>query len=58
MLCEMDVNIYYNLQAYNLPMVVYGCETGFLTLGKELRLRMFENGAEVASRRCQLRRVS
>jgi hypothetical protein len=24
-------------------VVVYGCETGFLTLGKELKLRVFEN---------------
>jgi len=27
-----------------LPVVLYGCETWFLTLGEEHRLRAFENG--------------
>jgi hypothetical protein len=26
-----------------LPLVLYGCETWFLTLGEEHRLRVFEN---------------
>jgi hypothetical protein len=26
-----------------LPVVLYGCETWFLTLGEEYRLRVFEN---------------
>jgi hypothetical protein len=29
-----------------LPVVLYGCETGFLMLRDEYRLRMFENGGE------------
>jgi hypothetical protein len=28
---------------YLLPMVLYGCETWFLTLREEHRLRVFEN---------------
>ena len=27
-----------------MPVVLYGCETWSLTLGEELRLRVFENG--------------
>jgi hypothetical protein len=27
-----------------LPVVLYGCETWYLTLGEEHRLRVFENG--------------
>jgi hypothetical protein len=37
------------IRIYNtiiLPVVLYGCETWSLTLRKEHRLRMFENGAE------------
>jgi hypothetical protein len=29
-----------------LPAVLYGCETWYLTLKEEHRLRVFENGAE------------
>jgi hypothetical protein len=28
------------------PIVLYGCETWFLTLGEEHRLRVFENSVE------------
>jgi hypothetical protein len=30
-------------QNYNLPLVLYGCETWSLTLREERRLRVFEN---------------
>jgi hypothetical protein len=33
----------WNIQNYNLPVVLYGCETWSLTLKEEHRLRVFEN---------------
>ena len=32
-----------SLKNYNLPVVLYGCETWSLTLREECRLRVFEN---------------
>ena len=32
------------MQNYNLPVVLYECETWSLTLREERRLRVFENG--------------
>ena len=32
-----------DIQSYNLPVVLYGCETWSLTLREEHRLRVFEN---------------
>jgi hypothetical protein len=32
-----------NIQDYNFPVVLYGCETWSLTLRQEHRLRVFEN---------------
>ena len=32
-----------NIQNYNLPVVLYGCETWSLTLREDHRLRVFEN---------------
>jgi hypothetical protein len=34
------------MQDYNLPVVLYGCETWSLTLREEHRLRVLEQGAE------------
>jgi hypothetical protein len=31
------------MQNYNLPVVLYGCETWSPTLGEEYRVRVFEN---------------
>jgi hypothetical protein len=32
-----------NIQIYNFTVVLYGCETWYLTLREEHRLRVFEN---------------
>ena len=32
-----------DVQNYNFPVVLYGCETWSLTLREERRLRVFEN---------------
>jgi hypothetical protein len=32
-----------SIQKYNFPVVVYGCETWSMILGKELRMKVFEN---------------
>jgi hypothetical protein len=32
-----------NIQDYNLPVILYGCETWSLTLREEHKLRVFEN---------------
>jgi hypothetical protein len=37
---NIKINIY---KTIILPLVLYGCETWSLTLGKEHRLRVFEN---------------
>jgi hypothetical protein len=40
----LSKNIQINItQNYNLPIVLYGCETWALTLREELKLRVFEN---------------
>jgi hypothetical protein len=36
--------IIYSVQNYKFPLVLYGCETWYLTLREERTLRMFENG--------------
>jgi len=36
---------HYNVQNYNFAFVLYGCETGSLTLREESRVRVFEKRA-------------
>jgi hypothetical protein len=35
---------YQNIQKYSMAVVMYGCDTLFLILGEEHKLRVFENG--------------
>jgi hypothetical protein len=48
---NVKVTIYKNII---LPVVLYGCETWFLTIREEHRLRVFEN--RVLRRICELKR--